>query len=387
MKIKQLLLIIILGTQLVACQNKKTMTKEQEAKEDAEFDKQENIRPNDIWPTNKNEYGYYYSVGGCSFPNNYAENAGSHFITDKGGVGFMQISNNSWGRATTDSGSHHSIPHAFVAQWFAVAENKFYKGAFNLPKDTIQNYFEEMWLRYNAHSLKYESYRYERFTDIIMGFAPKGVVVVWIQSSGGNALEIGRWKAEEVQVDWKDFSKYMHMGAGTSQEQFVALSAGDIKGPIPYGKADEYRVKYNWKPKIEYPFWDKNTERRKNFVLSYDLFMYNGEVESLYYEHNNKNIFKERGVPKRIILIWKSQKGVELVCEAVFKEEDIYKVYQSLSKTKDEELELVLKLENDDEIYSVVLRNKNSEVVLRTSEFEQWKLNELKLGGKPLIEE
>jgi len=384
MKITQLLALIVLSTHIVACQNKNNMTEEEQEK--ATFNR-ENTRPNDIWPTNKNEYGYYYATGGCSFPNNYAENAGSHFITDKGGVGFMQISNNSWGSATTDGGSHHPIPHAFVAQWFAVAENKFYKGTFKLPKDTIQNYFEKIWLTYNPFSLKYEPDRYERFTDIIMGFAPKGVVVVWIQSSGGSVIEIGRWQAEEIQVDWKDFSKYMHMGPGTSREQFVALSAGDIKGSVPYGKADEYRVKYNWKPKIGYPFRDKNTEKRKNFVLSYDLFMYNGEAESLYFEYNNKNIIKERGVPKRIMLVWKSQKGVELVCEAVFKEEDIYKAYQSLSKTKGEELELVLKLDNDDEIYSVVLSNKNTEVVLRTSEFEQWKLNELRLGGKPLIEE
>lgn len=360
------------------------MTEEEQEK--ATFDR-ENTRPNDIWPTNKNEYGYYYAAGGCSFPNNYAENAGSHFITDKGGVGFMQLSNNCWGETTTEGGSHHPIPHAFVAQWFAVAENKFYKGTFKLPKETIQNYFEEMWLTSNAHSLKYEPDRYERFTDIIMGFAPKGVVVVWISSNRGTVLEIGRWKAEEIQVDWKDFSKYMHMGPGTSREQFIALSAEDIKGSVPYGKADEYRVKYNWKTKIEYPFCDKNTEKRKNFVLFYDLFMYNGEVESLYFEYNNKNIFKERGVPKKISFSWKSRKGIEFNCEVTFEEENIYKAYKLLTKTKEEELELILKLDNDDEVYSVVLRNKNNEIVLSPKKVEEWKTHEMHLGGKPLIEE
>jgi hypothetical protein len=97
--IGNIILSILLLGQIAACQNKKTMTAEEEAK----LDQEEINRPNEIWPTNKDAKGdYYYYVSLNSFPGSLGENAGSAFITGKEKVRFLTMENDAW---TTTTGA------------------------------------------------------------------------------------------------------------------------------------------------------------------------------------------------------------------------------------------------------------------------------------------
>ena len=350
---KYLYLIIILISLTASCQNKKptAMSPEEKANTAQELYN----RPSEIWPTNKNKNGdYYYSVSICSFPNYKSENAGSYFTTGKEKLGFLTMENGVWPQSTSAvlNDEYHPIPKTLFAQWFSISENKFYAGSFEMPTAVIQKYFDEMWLCYGSNKMGAEAYKHERFTDIIVGVAPKGIVIVWV-SGGLQQIEIGRYQARETQMDWDDFRGLNGMGNGTRVEYLSNFK--ELKS-VPYGKVDQYRKKYVWKVKID--------GKNKTYACSFDLIMYNGEKESIYFEYDKRNKLELRAIPKQVNFNWLMSDKSSFYIEVFFKEDDIYAAFQTISKEINTITTLILKLDDTNKIEKIVLSNGIDEYVL-----------------------
>lgn len=357
---KYILLLILLILQIEACQN----TKKTSDTEQIELDKEEYNRPNEIWPSNKNENGdYYYSVSLNSFPGYLSENAGSHFTAGKEDLQFLTMENNNWTITTGAvlNNEYHPIPNRLNVQWFSISENKFYKGIFKLPAEQLKQYFDKIWLTYGSGMANYEAAKYERFNDLIVGVTPGGGVIVWIKSMS-QQVELEYFQAKETEVDWDDFAAMNNFGAGSTRYRYVKSYQPDLTFPIPFGKAEKYRSKYLWKCALE-----ANPDM---MVSGYELALFNAENQFLYREYKNgTNDLQARAVPKTIsFLVQNKKKSYNF--EITFNKEDIFKAFQTIFAEKNKEATLILKLDQDNDVAKIMLRGNHQEYVLNSSKVE-----------------
>ena len=366
--LKTYVLSFLCFMQLLSCQDKKY--KDMNEEEKAKIDQEILNRPNEIWPTNKDENDdYYYKTSICSFPGYFSENAGSHFVTDKESVGFLKMENGVWPQTTGSvlNDEHHPIPKKLYVAWFSISEDKFYEGLFELHYDKIKEEFDKMWLAYPNKSL-YAASKYNRFTDIIVGVAPKGYVIVWL-SSLSQQIQIGRFQAKETKaITWGRFAGMNGIAPEQTRERYVRMYREMEKMPssIPFGKLEQYQKKYTWKPKIVY---ETSVSGEKILPLKYRIQYYSGDLEYIYELYEKKNLPLSRFVPKEIIFefnIGSKAFGGGFDID----EEDIYKAFNLLAKDNETDLELVVKLDKDEEISKIVLRNKTNEYVLKCTDVQ-----------------
>jgi len=102
------------------------------------------------------------------------------------------------GKGWGESGSTHisgeefkPLPYAFSVAWISLAEKKYFKGTFELPKDTIASLFQKGFINSYGEQGTYDEFK--------LCVAPGGVVVVWIAGIG-RTTEIGRFQATQAEI-------------------------------------------------------------------------------------------------------------------------------------------------------------------------------------------
>lgn len=85
----------------------------------------------------------------------------------------------------------------FLSFFLSFVENKFYEADVKLPSDLILHYFREGYI-------DYDSKKKETYSNIYIGIAPGGVLVIWMAGSGNQQVEIGRYQAMETEVEMKE---------------------------------------------------------------------------------------------------------------------------------------------------------------------------------------
>ena len=189
-----------------------------------------------------------------------------------------------WGKPTEAMGSAGYLPKRLRVTWVSYFEHKFYHIDTPIDYDKMVRLFNEGFYDLHDEFTKYPPIKSE-YNKVVVGFAPGGVVVIWVAGIG-KQVEIGRYQAEEI-----TFSK----------EHIAGLSPGPAKNmhnieyhnnilynwgvqsqesiekvkdkPIPYGIWDTYRKEYNWHINFDFP----NNE--KIIFVEYDF--YNGEKDFL----------------------------------------------------------------------------------------------------------
>ena len=361
--IGNIILSILLLGQIAACQNKKTMTAEEEAK----LEQEAINRPNEIWPTNKDAKGdYYYGANMGTIEGYSAINAGSYFITAKEQVSLnAQNLGQTWGYGTGAyvlNDEYHPIPDSLYVCWFSRSEDKFYQGRFKLPTQLIKDRFDEIWLTYGSASKKMQASKYERFEDLIVGVTPGGGVIVW-QKSSDQQIEIGHYQAKEIQMEWNKFADINNFGDGSTRQHFITSQKNSITLPIPFGKAEKYREKFIWKCGVEVG--------RDLKAVNFELSLLNGEVESIYRDYKNgTNEFRARAVPARLNFLVQQLNKKSYNFEILFDEDDLFKAFHTICADKKTEAKLVLVLDNNNKISKIVLRNKTQEYVLNPNKVD-----------------
>lgn len=230
-----------------------------------------------------------------------------------------------WIAQGSSSGSGGNIIPDFVElTWLSYAEKKFWKLETQLPTDKILDFFREGFIFKNSR--KNDTITHETYDRIVIGTAPGGVVVIWLDA-GLKRVEIGRYQAKETYVDKMKFQPVKDPDE-TQQEFFDTYY--DIVVPdtikekikkegIPFGLWDNYRKKYSWR--LNCAFYKKDNNSYQNIVFL------NGEHDKLYEEELAKNPFKNQPLPYRTHIYFN-----EYWCENEFDDDEIMAVFEKLSK-------------------------------------------------------
>ncbi|RZJ48171.1 MAG: DUF2931 family protein [Flavobacterium sp.] len=274
-------------------------------------------------PENKTNFSYDISI---TAPEEYPVeihtgylSSGKKFITDIINTGEEK---QGWIYDGNTQSGGSTIPDFLDLTWISYAEKKFWNLETPLPADKILALFRKGFIYKNSK----DSITTETYGQIVIGTAPGGVVVVWLDGSV-KRVEVGRYQAVETFVDKNRFQPVVD--TTETQEQFLETwyklaitneTKEEIKKHgIPFGLWDSYRKKYNWRFRTE--FYKKDDKDKFQ-----NITFFNGEFIVLYEEELGKKEFSLRAVPIRAEFVFrKYNSGVE------FNEKEIFDAFKKLS--------------------------------------------------------
>lgn len=290
-----------------------------------------------------------------------------HFYLEDGGSVYIPTSasnENGWG----NDGSTHTqgedlkaLPVKMDITWASFKENKFYTGSWDMPIDTLKKLFEK-------GTIDWRSGRMSNYSDIRVGCAPGGIVMVWVYGND-QQIEIARFQAKETHVAMKEL---VPGNPTVSQNEYFTVlgklkpefeEAFKKKG-IQYGIYDIYRKKYTWRARVEIP--SHSFERTI-------IKMYNGEEETLFNGVDRQNDFRPRAIPKFLSFAFKDNKEVITIFQVKdFNEDEIMSLFQQADPNKP--IEIILRMNADLSNRRLIFRQGEKEIPINKIDVENmWK--------------
>lgn len=273
-------------------------------------------------------------------------------------------SSGSWGSSGKMWTAQQGTPIGFEITYYSRYENKYYE----INEDFDLAYIKEMTNRCYASSDEFSDeelvlkefitkdeytknfepmrYFYEPFSTLVFGFAPQGMVVVWL-GYGGNRIELGRFQAKEITneeriQECKD--KYLatyRLSERRYEEAKVELNIPDASPE----KWDNYRLRYNWMYKIE----SKN-KGFKLFQIINEFF--NGETEDNFRPMLLNPVMKEKAIPELTTIFW----------ETSAKERYQAKLFFDWKKTNE-----FLKKQGGNTIFNITINEDNTKLEIKVN--------------------
>ena len=229
-----------------------------------------------------------------------------------------------WGEISHEyGGKKRPVPVGLYVYWYSFTEDKFYEGAFELPRDTMLALFREGFNQFRAKN-------HTTYQEITVGIAPGGIVSVWL-SGNKNEVEIGYFKGKEAnRLSWEHFDSFHYRNYRDSawtvyrQDMLRDLDALDHlkQYGIQFGLWDTYRKRFNFHPVMVY---------EDTTCITDEIYMefYNGERESLSLERLAENPFAKRARVKYIQVYWSFGQTIrELILE--FDEQEMFEAYEKI---------------------------------------------------------
>ena len=270
-----------------------------------------------------------------------------------------------------------AVPATLEISWLSFAENKFYEGKFDLPKEKLTALFKQGFI--DPITKEKETYK-----NIVIGLAPKGTVVVWLLSTGIQT-QVARFKAHETQIDIESVSsddRYMfdksYAASVLADPMIIRPEIKEKLNAEGYPSAtiyEAYEKKYSWSPKLELP-----NEQATFFAFE----TCNGEKEFSGSADNFKN--SNRAVPYLFFINWKDNTGQKFTAWlALTKDENYWKKYKNGGISKlpldfekseiksvfEEKLdtksasEIIARVNNENTDVSLVIKQNGKEILLK----------------------
>jgi len=198
------------------------------------------------------------------------------------------------------------------------------------------------------------------YDHLVIGVAPGGVVVVWLQGRFFKT-EIGRYQAKDTVVNKNEFLP--HPDPEETQQQFYDWwfnhnTTPEIREQLktagfPYGLWDKYRLKYNWRLHMQfYKPTDKDTLRYNTYV--------NGEEDAFYKNELAANSYLERPVPFGMHIFFANN-----LAKILFDEKETMAAFAALAKdNKNTPIELIAKVQFQNTGLTFVLKSGTKEIPL-----------------------
>ena len=264
-----------------------------------------------------------------------------------------------WGNSGKSWTAQQGTPIGFDITYYARYEDKYYK----INQDFDLEFIKKMTNRcypttdngeepakefislddYNSDFERYR-YTYQPFSNLVFGFAPKGMVVVWMTYSFVS-FEVGRFQAKEI-TDAQEIMKvkkiYMDKYRIHPERYEEAKKELHMEDASP-DLWDNYRIKYNWKHKII-----SENKGARIFELGNEYF--NGEYEVMFGPLVANPNNKKRTVPEVIHLFWETGKN----------ERYISRIFFDWKKTN----ELLKNSGIDDNFFNIKIKEDNSQVTI-----------------------
>lgn len=293
---------------------------------------------------------------------------------------FSGITGGIWGDANRGmSNGEKAVPNHLHVIWVAYAEKIFYEIDSDIDFEKMSKLFKEGYM-VPSMSQDNPKPRKENYNQIIVGFAPGGVVVIWL-SGAGRQVEVGRYQGKKIEIPKSEIDalspgpqknmfdpeyqrKIIHE-FGIVPKEVVQANEGK---PIPYGLWDRYRQRYNWSLQFIPP--DKGQLKEVFY------FHFNGENENLFGETQLKDYSQiipknllwstvnQLSVPSKMNITWLD--GNRYYCQIQFDEDEILSAFKEISKA-DPDAKIVLQVQVNipKTAAAVKLINGNDEIWLK----------------------
>ncbi|WP_264530580.1 DUF2931 family protein [Flavobacterium sp. N502540] len=274
-----------------------------------------------------------------------------------------------WGENSSGmSQGEKPIPQRLNCTWYSYVEDVMYHIDTELDYPKMVKLFNEGFQSIVRKRGKVMT----TYKHITVGFAPGGVVVVWLKG-GQKDVEIGRYQGKKTEISAKEIASL------DSHERLLfdpADRARTLKNPkiiapedqeahknkpIPYGLWDSYRIKYNWRPTAVFV-----REGKVQDELSFSLF--NGERETLLEEEFVKNEYHERAIPRNLGMRWWDKNGQGYSGSFIFDEKEIFDAFKELRKKNPEaNIDLEVKINPGSDYLGATLKNGTDVIPLKKS--------------------
>lgn len=297
-----------------------------------------------------------------------------------------------WGSGGNDvvGDGFNEVPKDLRIHFYSETEDKFYEGTFDLPSEEIEKMLQEESADPLHQGETFDDtqsgrkLKYMKYNQIIAGVSLGGEVTVWMAGMREQKL-IKTYYAKEVQnVKWENISEY-----GTREENmqdnmntiFSEKVKQEIKSKtLPYKLWQTYKEKYNWAFKLI----GQNGEKLNEIYFK----TINAEEESIYSNDPllNDDTHHPRAIPYNFELRWQDTSGQKYISRIMLREdikyylskynseiikdqnpqdfqgEEIFKVFNSLDKSKP--AEILFKVNSSNTEIKVVVRQENKEITL-----------------------
>ena len=264
-------------------------------------------------------------------------------------------SSGSWGDSGKVFTDMHGTPIAADVIYFSHYEDKYYHVKINFDVEFMKKVLAE--IHYTDEFQIYEPNQTNPsgvgklgcFDQLIFGFAPQGMVVVW-RGYSGYRIEIGRYQAEIIKDD-KELEKNMFPPEGMSRKDVVAMYT--LPEPATCEKWDLYRKRYNLKV--------ETISENKGFKLfEVDTENYNGEY---FYEYRPKILtsnYENRALFRKIHLSWETGIEQRYASDIFFNEKKIFEKFKDVKP--EQKLDLKIKIAENNGSIELLLNNEPIEV-------------------------
>lgn len=349
--------VLLLLTLTTSCQNKKQ-------------NKEMNLEKFYYQPTISCPVGYPVEVyrGGLESQDGGFEplNLGTH--TGKGG----------WGHTGGSMSSGiKTVPNRLNLIWVSYAEDIFYSIDCEIDYNKMVEKFKEGYQYSPTFFNKNGAYKKATYDYIVVGFAPGGVVIVWLSGSG-KQVEIGRYQGEKTVVAQEEIARLDNHERLLFQEDYrkktmlnekivpPEVQEANKNKPIPFGLWDTYREVYIWRPTF--------VVQQEGSMIDTRLEMFNGEFEDQFDQVLVKNEFTKRAIPKRVNIGWRDITGQNYSGTMDFNEKEIFDAFKEIYKdNKDLQVELEFRVNIPNTFITVMLKDKDKEIRLPKTKVDVFK--------------
>jgi hypothetical protein len=222
-----------------------------------------------------------------------------------------------WGNSNKGEGSQWGTPIGAYITYYSSYEGKFYHIDFRMPKEVILDYMERAYLRWDDKNAENQEYKrigrghearasgepYESFSHLVFGFAPQGMLVVWLRY-GITQIEIGRYQAKEI-TDPAEIEKNRQKVIavyGYHESHFYVAQKRDYNPNLSSELWDNYRTRYKWRLVVK-------SDDPKHRLMENTIYFHNGETEMAFRPYINTPDYRERAIPAELVIYWETGKS------------------------------------------------------------------------------
>ncbi|MFD1606066.1 DUF2931 family protein [Flavobacterium artemisiae] len=285
-----------------------------------------------------------------------------------------------WGENSSGmSQGEKSIPKRLNCTWYSYVEDVMYHINTELDYQKMVKLFNEGF----QSSVRKRGKVITTYDHITVGFAPGGVVVVWVQGGGQKNVEIGRYQAKKVIISPEEIASLdsherllfdpADRARTLKNPKIIApeVQEANKNKPIPYGLWDSYRIKYSWRPTLVFV-----REGKVQDDLGFEMF--NGEKEKLLGEEFTKNEYQERAIPKSLGIGYWDKNGQGYGGVIDFEEKEIFDAFKELHKKNVEaNIDLEIKINPGSTYLGVELKNGVNSIPLKKSKLQVYESRSL----------
>lgn len=245
-----------------------------------------------------------------------------------------------WGESGKAWTSQHGTPIGADVIYYAGYEDKFYHLKVDFPVEEMKKAMDTTY--------RYNDYTNEKFSGLIFGFAPQGMVVVWKEYTIFR-IELGRYQAEVIPND-KELEQKLFKGWSMNRAE---VAERDFMPDASCAKWDMYRKRYTFRVKMD----NENPALR---LFRYCFTNYNGEKDIIFMPTLPTTSYDNRALPQILELDWETGFYERFRGNIFLNEKIIFEKFKNF-KPEDKQ-EFQVKISKDNRKLELFLNNEPVEV-------------------------